>query len=223
MSIGNYITKDKVYPTSSAAVGVYDAREQARHKREGQWPAGGVSLTDFATNFGTMAVTRPTSYSSGDRLFVFMGSSSGSNIDPVLPPTGEGFTEVDYDTGNVGGVWTKVMGSSEPSSYLFTSGLQDDRCAWAAVVVSGSSGYVHGFNTGSTAPSVTMPSEGLLFCFFFDEGSLSYTNPTGMTEITSTAWAEASIGLSYEVVSAGATGTRSSNLSDHSFSVGVYL
>jgi hypothetical protein len=224
MSIGGFITKDKVYPTSSEAVGVYDAREQARHKREGQWPSvvDGVEFVDWATNYGTMSVTRPATYASGDRLFIFMGSSSGSNISPVNPPAGGGFTQVMYDTGNVSGVWTKVMGASEPTSYLFTSAQNTDRCNWAAIVVRNEAGYVNGFNSTATAPSVTMPSAGILFCFFFDEGSFSYTNPTGMTLITSTAWSEASIGLSYEVVTAGATGTRSSNLSDHAFSVGVY-
>lgn len=181
-----------------------------------------VSYIDYATNFGTMAVTRPTTYSSGDRLFVFMGSNSGNNIDPVNPPAGGGFTQVMYDTGNVGGVWTKVLGSSEPTSYLFTSNGDPDRCAWAAVVVRSSSGYVNAFNSTATAPSVSMPSAGLLFCFFFDEGAFSYSNPAGMTLITSTSWTKASIGLSYQEVTAGLTGTRTSNLSDHAFSVGVY-
>ena len=85
MSIGGFITKDKVYPNSSAAVGVYDAREQARHRRENQWPASQVALVDFATFSTTTSLAIPAAAVAGNTVVVFALAASG---DLTAPPAG---------------------------------------------------------------------------------------------------------------------------------------
>lgn len=111
MSIGGFITKSKVYPTNSAAVGVYDAREQARHKRENQWPLYPSIATYQASAFNNTALT------TYDFISTSFGDVSSTNYLVVIAcATGTSGTR--YPTSvSCGGVsMTEIVSDQEGSS-----------------------------------------------------------------------------------------------------------
>lgn len=177
----------------------------------------------------TMDVPKPTTYSVGDQLFLFMGSDSGANLTPVNPPSGEGFTELRYRENNCTGVWTKTLTASEPTTYNFTHDSRDNRTDWIAVVVSGVTGWLTStISTTKTAASITMPADGILYTFHTIENSAtSFTPPSGMTTLATELTGVSRCGLATLDVTAGATGNRTATFSsssgtDNSVSLGVY-
>jgi hypothetical protein len=177
----------------------------------------------------TMDVPKPTTYSAGDQLFLFMGSDSSNNLTPVNPPVGEGFTELRYRESNCTGVWTKTLTASEPTTYNFTHSNRDDRTDWIAIVLSGVTGWVTStISTTRTAASITMPADGILYTFHtIENSSVGWSAPSGMAKLAEELTGVSRCGLATLDVSAGATGNRTATFSsffgtDNSVSLGVY-
>lgn len=172
---------------------------------------GNAELVSSGTHGGTLNVPSPTTYSSGDQLFIFMGADNDSSIAPMTAPAG--FTELDGRTNPVSYVWTKTLGGSEPVEYTFTTNNGvTNLCGFLYIVVSGMSGYVAGsISSTRIASSITMPQAGKLFYFIFDvEGSL-FTAPDGMTLVRRALFSQPEDGTilcAVEDVLSGDTDTR---------------
>jgi hypothetical protein len=190
---------------------------------------GSITLIDSAVTANSVnapiIVTRPTTYAAGDYIIVFIGSESGSNLSPITEPAG--FTALAERIGNVTGVYLKTATASEPSTYSFSAGRSGPSSYAITVVVRGGSNTVNSsISTNKTAGSVTMPSSGLLLTFHSVEDDVSFTAPTGMTEVAVQESGDSSCGLASLSVEAGPTGNKTATFASsdtsNSVAVGIY-
>jgi hypothetical protein len=157
----------------------------------------------------TISVTKPTLAQVGDIALGFSQIPGGS--DSWTNPSG--WTEIfDGSLGNgTGEISYGTVGSSD-TSYTFTSNASGQlKCAVVAAFRNATYGVIGTMATAtSTASSITMASPGIIVGFFRSNSSgVTIGLPASMTPIASDSDASgASWVLGYEVVSAGATGTR---------------
>lgn len=194
------------------------------------------STSDTKSNGTQMVVSKPSGTESGDLLLLFVSSASNT----VGTPSSSGFTMYADQNSPVSSVLYKVAGSSEPSTYSVSSGQTQPAICCLVAIRNHTSGLVlgswsaSGTGTTITAPSITMPSSGLLFAFYSmrieigETGTLS--QPSGMnTTLNLQSTGSAYIGVFNESRSSGATGTKSSNATStgtityhRSILIGVY-
>jgi hypothetical protein len=169
MSIGNYITKDKVYPTSSAAVGVYDAREQARHKRESQWPSYNTVATYQASDFNNSTLTTydfsSTSFGtvSATNYIVVIAcatGTSGTRYPTSMSCGGVSMTEIvsDQDGSSGVGVWVGKHTATSGTLSVTYSGSVTNTCGIGVYNISNTDGTPLSATISNYVSSLAMAS-----------------------------------------------------------------
>ena len=174
----------------------------------------------------SFSLSRPSGQVEGD---VIVAAIALDNSDrDIGGPTG--WTEIDVDDPNSTfsgeySVWYTVVGSSPPSSDTWTQTGSPIRCTSRQALLRNidPNDVVDAFAQNTTdngaAPSVTVAQDNaMLLCFAFGDGGTgpAFTPPTGMNEVIDSVGTEApssgsnvDCGIASEVVSSGATGTKS--------------
>lgn len=176
---------------------------------------------------------RPAGTTEGDLLIAFATSDADGNLAAMTAPAG--WSLLGQSTGTDGvmpplKVWRKIATSSETTTYTFpdANGAQSLAAVMAITghnaaspIAAGATFNLDGsFTTSHTAPSVTGVAGGLLITAFVAGDNLSFTPPTGMTEIldvpavtTGSAFCRLAVNTQ-ELGADGSTGTRVSTSSD---------
>ncbi|MBP2370214.1 hypothetical protein [Pseudonocardia parietis] len=191
-----------------------------------------VPNTNGDVEGSTVSCPRPTGVQAGDLLVAFVARSQTSASTTSFSASGwtvAGFFAGSSSYGPVAVMW-RAAGSSEASSYTFTSnGFADlDQFIVHILAFTGASTTDPilvtpakndaGSNSSSvTAPSISLPSAGVLLCWFaaihYTESSVSLSTPSGMTERVDAGGVWLHPSTCTEDRSSGSTGTRTATYS----------
>lgn len=176
--------------------------------------AAGASLPNLGS--ASLVITKPSGTVSGDLLLCFIVLSANQT---VTPPSDTVPWNTTVNASGVKGYW-KVAGSSEPASYTFTRGLITNTIVGSMVRITGAhptapidqaAAQAGGSGTSIVIPTLTAGSTATyLFEIAASLTASTFTPPGTTTEDYDTQFATESFGVAggHEVISAGATGTR---------------
>lgn len=172
-----------------------------------------VPTIQTATAGSALSVNYPSGLVLGAQLIMFVHAQDKT----ITYGTLAGWTLV-ADADGVG-FWTRTVDGSEPSSITF--GAIATAVSGTIIQVLNGTYDVVGANSAANntavAPSITATGAGLLFAFFFENTggahSQTYTTPSGMTPLVSISTTTLSFAIFTQIISAGATGTRTSSAS----------
>lgn len=186
--------------------------------------AGGVgprlmTYSTQSTSGSSVAVDKPLGTTSGDFLVAILSGGSASGVSWTGPA---GWAErLDQGVSPSLAVFSKTAGGGEASSYTFTASatvfpagiiLRFNGGQWDVVGAVGTS-------TGEAStvmPSISSSGGMLLACIAAAESSAQFSTPTGMAEVLYFDYRFAGgMAVFRENVEAGATGSRTSTVSDN--------
>lgn len=141
-----------------------------------------------------LKVKTPDQTAAGDLLITAVVCD---NNDPIVPPGGEGWTEIAQATHSGTalqlGVWWKIAGASEPSEHIFTQLDDEDMYGWMmrftghdpVSPINASSGIVVGVSSSPISPGVTTTVDNALVLRIggFDDNDITKGEP-GLSDCT---------------------------------------
>lgn len=196
--------------------------------------AGGIQFINFATAIDvadstTTVVNKPVNTADGD-LMIAVGSSRNISAQTWTVPAG--WNEVRDQNGPPNLLVAWKIAASEGANWTFTlSNSAEKACAvityrGAAYDTVGAS-VVTSSGTGDIAASQITSAGGVLLAAYAKNATSStFSTPTGMSVLTgdiNNAASDASLNVFSQIVSAGATGTRTSTPSANATNGGILI
>ena len=183
--------------------------------------AGSITQGSSGDNV-SLVLNKPSQTQEGDIMIAFGAQQTGDDNWTMA----SGWTQIVDYTGGTSGVFVayKVAGSSEPSSYTFTSNVSFDNMSGVIVTYDGAFDVVGTVGEGNTsgvqtAPGINVSEDNSTLLAWFEDstGNRSWSNQTsGLTEVVAddTSNGGPSWVLYEDAISAGASGDRQATCSN---------
>ena len=184
-----------------------------------------------ANGTDTLSPSKPSGVVEGDLLLATLVNDNGGTSF-TLP---SGWTEIEYQTGSMtSGMYYKVAGASEPSSYTFTAADSDDFMIQVAAFYSPWGVNTNGWTledssenpvtaSSITSNSITATDDNVFYLGITNDDNENFvTSPSGMTILYENQAGSVALGTYYEFVDAGShSGTLVWDASDQTYAAAV--